>query len=234
MGQTQTKVEEALSTNPQQQVQNMSLWDPMHSRLDDQLMSIPQSMTQADQTTKAPIMSQLQSAYPVDTAKAANEAQATKSSNNSGLQERDWTGVGMLTKEDKDTGSNLNAMYIGAGKLGDGQYGAEAGQFKGTAAGKIGDVDASGTMNVFNAAAVVGTKNPDGSEGIYGSASATAISGEGSIGYSGNEITGGLSASLGAGAGIGIRDKDGDGQKELCGRLELGPFIAGACVEDPF
>ena len=234
MGQTQTKVEEALKSKQQQQTQNMSLWDPMHANMGDQLVCSPEAAAQNTPSTKAPAMTQLQAAYPTANAKAANDAQATKAGNARGLQERDWNGVGMLTQEDKDTGSSINAMYIGAGKLGDGQYGAEVGQFKGTASGKIGDVDASGSMNVFNAAAVVGTKNPDGSEGLYGSASATAISGEGSIGYSGNEVTGGLSASIGLGGGVGTRDKDGDGQTEYCGRVEIGPLIAGACIEDPF
>ena len=58
-------------------------------------------------------MTQAQAAYPTANAKAANDAQATKAGNASGLQERDWNGVGMLTQEDKDTGSSINAMYIG-------------------------------------------------------------------------------------------------------------------------
>jgi hypothetical protein len=93
------------------------------------------------------------------------------------------------------------------------------------------------SMDVFSATVNGGTRNRDGSRGVNADISATAIAAEGTLGYSGNSVTGGLSIGLGANAGVGIRDQDGDGSSELCVNASLKILLGaqvGFCVENPF
>lgn len=93
------------------------------------------------------------------------------------------------------------------------------------------------SMDVFSATVNGGTRNRDGSRGVNADISATAIAAEGTVGYSGNSVTGGVSVGVGANVGVGIRDQDGDGSSELCVnasvKLLLGVQV-GFCVENPF
>jgi hypothetical protein len=92
----------------------------------------------------------------------------------------------------------------------------------------------SATMDIFTARASGGAHNADGSTGINAGAMATVVGIEGTTGYSGNSITGGLSFSAGAEGSIGVRDADGDGSSDLCARVSVMFFTLGACVESPF
>ncbi|MFC1705882.1 hypothetical protein ACFL59_03555 [Planctomycetota bacterium] len=89
-------------------------------------------------------------------------------------------------------------------------------------------------MDVFSGRANIGIHNADGSTGANAGAMATAVGVEGTVGHSGNSVTGGLSLSAGAEGSVGIRDQDGDGSKEVCARVSLMFFTVGGCVENPF
>ena len=95
----------------------------------------------------------------------------------------------------------------------------------------------SASMDVFSATVNGGTRNRDGSRGVNAEVAATAIAAEGTVGYSGNSLTGGVSIGVGANVGAGIRDQDGDGSSELCVNASVKLLVGvqlGFCVENPF
>jgi hypothetical protein len=100
--------------------------------------------------------------------------------------------------------------------------------------GKIGRGTLKASAETFSARAAVGTENPDGSRGVNAGLSASALSGELTAESSGNSFTIGGSFGPAAAGSVGVRDADHDGQSELCVRVEAGPVILGACVENPF
>jgi hypothetical protein len=168
----------------------------------------------------------------IEALEQAEEQLSTTPSSSGGFEQREWWGVGLLNQVNPETGSNINAMYIGADNFGEGTYGIEAGMFRGTANGQVGPADLSGTMNVFNAQATAGLTGPDGSQGFYASAGATAIGVEGTIGNGATELTGGVGFGPTLGVGAGVRDNDQDGRPEICSRVETPVATLGACLED--
>ncbi|WP_146652702.1 hypothetical protein [Labilithrix luteola] len=85
----------------------------------------------------------------------------------------------------------------------------------------------------FTASAQFGAENPDGSVGLNAGLSATAASVEATVKHSGNSVTLGLAAGVGASGSVGVRDDDKDGKKEICARAAFEFVIIGGCIELP-
>jgi hypothetical protein len=86
----------------------------------------------------------------------------------------------------------------------------------------------------FSAKVNLGRENADGSFGGNFGLGANIVGIEGTVGRSGNTVTGGVAFGAGAELSVGTRDLDKDGSPELCGRVSAGFVTLGLCLENPF
>lgn len=197
--------------------------------------STPTSTSTSSASTSAPVdtLETTSSTPAVNTTSDRTRARAPAPYADAGVSTSGNTvhaGVAAIRGRDPNSGVETEIFYaeVSAG----GSTGGRIGM--GRVGGSSDDGVHSVGMDVFTAEANIGFENPDGSTGLHAGAMATAVGIEGTTGYSGNSITGGLSASVGAGGSIGVRDQDGDGSLELCARVSVMFFTLGACIENPF
>ncbi|MBK6849336.1 MAG: hypothetical protein IPG96_18000 [Proteobacteria bacterium] len=77
-----------------------------------------------------------------------------------------------------------------------------------------------------------GTLNPDGSEGVNMTATASAMSWEGTWHGEDLSLTAGVGVGVGLHGSLGVRDRDGDHRLEGCVRASIGLATIGLCIEE--
>ena len=211
-----------LSSTPSTSIPPMSLPpEDQVCRVDDTSSQTSTSAT-ASQTSRPGSTSQTTQSRIAPTARAGiNE--------NGDLEAR----AAALSGRDSQTGITMDVFSVEArtgGQTGVGARMARVGWESDNQANRV-------AMDVFSARVSGGTRNTDGSRGVNADVSATAVSAQGTVGYSGNSLTGGVSIGVGANASVGIRDQDNDGSSELCVSASLKLLLGvqvGFCVENPF
>jgi len=98
----------------------------------------------------------------------------------------------------------------------------------------IGLTKVNATLDIMSGRAGSSSENCDGSHGLNAGLVGSLVTGELSADFSGNSVTVGATAGVGVAGSLGVRDADKDGKSEACARAEVGPFILGLCVENPF